>query len=86
MDGRKKVLDHAKNLKTSTDDNASTLKKIYINKDVHPAWRKEHNRLRKVVKEEKEKTENAAVEILYDPKKRVVTRDGLIIDKFTPHF
>ena len=32
------------------------------------------------------KAENTGANILYDAKNRVVTRDGVIIDRFTPKF
>lgn len=76
------ILNSAKNLK-----NASTpFSTVYIKKDVHPAVRKETGRLRKREKEEKEKAENVGVNITYDWKNRVLLRDGVVIDRFTPRF
>ena len=80
---RDEVLQKAKHLKSQ---HSETLKKVFIKKDVHPMWRKEYERLRKVVREEKARSENAGAEILYDSRRRVVTRDGLVIDRFQPGF
>ena len=60
--------------------------RIYIKKDIHPAVRKELGRLRKVAKEENEKAANQGHKIEYDHKNRVVTRDGIVIDRFLPKF
>ena len=59
---------------------------VYINKDTHPVVRKELGRLKKKVKDEKDKSENVGATILYDAKNRTVTRNGVIIDRFTPKF
>ena len=40
----------------------------------------------KKVKEEKQKPGNTGVDIKYDWKNRVITRDGVIIDRFRPSF
>ena len=60
--------------------------KVYINKDIHPAVRQEIGRLKKRAKEESDKSENSESNIIYDPKNRVVKKDGIIIDRFTPKF
>ena len=60
--------------------------RVYINKDIHPVVRKEIGRLKKKVKDEKAIPENQGVEIVYDAKKRTVTRNGTIIDRFSPKF
>ena len=60
--------------------------RVYINKDTHPVVRKEIGRLKKRVKDENAKVENHGVEIVYDAKKRTVTRNGTIIDRFSPRF
>ena len=59
---------------------------MYIKKDVHPAIRRETARLRKREREEREKAENVGVNVTYDWKNRVLTRDGVVIDRFTPRF
>ena len=61
-------------------------KNIYIKKDIHPAIRIELGRLRKRAYDEKEKPENVGATIAYDPKNRVVTRNGVVIDRFYPSF
>lgn len=79
---RDSILRRAKNLKDAQQP-AST---VYIKKDVHPAVRRETARLRKREREEKEKAENVGVNITYDWKNRVLIREGVIIDRFMPHF
>ena len=81
-DQRNDILRKAKNLK-SLDEPLSS---VYIKKDVHPAVRKENMRLRTREREEKEKPENAEVDISYDWRRRVLLRDGVVIDKFSPYF
>ena len=60
--------------------------RVYIKKDIHPVVRKEIGRLRKKVRDENAKAENDGVNIVYDAKNRIVTRNGVIIDRFTPKF
>ena len=79
---RDNILRVAKNLKEA----GSTMARIYLKKDTHPAIRKEQARLRKREKEEKEKPCNAASNISYDWKNRVLLRDGVVIDRFSPKF
>lgn len=82
---RDDVLEKAKVLKEfNSEEDQVTLKDVRIKKDTHPAWRKEHGRLHALVREEQKKPENAGVDINYDFKNRVVTRDGVIIDRFMP--
>jgi len=83
---RNSIKENAKKLKNVTGDNEALLKEIYINKDIHPAIRRENGRLNKVAKEEKEKPENQGVDIVYDRKTRTVTRNGLVIDRFKLDF
>ena len=79
---RKKILEHAKHLK----DAGASFSSVYINKDLHPAVRKEMKRLRDREKEEKNKPENAGVNIKYDWKNRVLLRDEEVIDRYSPSF
>ena len=65
---------------------SNTYSRVYIKKDTHPVVRKEIGRLRQKERDEKNKAENTNVEIKYDAKNRVLTRDGIIIDRFTPTF
>ena len=78
---RDTVLEKTKELK----DAGEVYKKIYIKKDVHPAVRKEWNRLREAEKLEKEKPVNSGVEIRLDTRERKLYRDGVVIDSWTPH-
>ena len=76
------VIEHAKNLR-----NAGALySRIYINKDIHPVVRKEIGRLRKREKDEKAKPENARIDIKYDSKNRVLLKENIIIDRFSPKY
>lgn len=79
---RDKILRQAKQLKGA----GRLYSSIYINKDLHPAVRKELKRLRDREKEEKNKPENAGVNIMYDWRNRVLLRDGDVIDKYSPSF
>lgn len=81
---RDSITDKAKHLKDSRGASSQTLKKVFIKRDMHPAARKEHARLKKVMKDERQKPENAGTNIVYDHKRGVLTRDGLIIDSFKP--
>lgn len=79
---RNKIIEKAKNLKSK----GTIYQKIYIKKDTHPAVRKENGRLRQREKDERELPENQGVEILYDFKKRVLLRNGLVIDRYSPKY
>jgi hypothetical protein len=79
---RKEVLEKAKHLKTQKKH--EELKKVFLKRDQHPVWRKEESRLRRVVKEERQKPANEGVNIEYKAKEKIVTRDGLTIDRFQP--
>ena len=76
-----KVLQNSKNLKDVTG-----YSNIYIKKDIHPTINYELNRLRRREKELKEDHANRGVNIQYDYKARVITRDGIVIDRFNPSF
>ena len=79
---RDAIIRCARNLKEAEEP----LKKVFIKKDIHPAVRKENGRLKAREREEKEKPENAGVNIVYDWKKRVLLREGMVIDRFSPRF
>ncbi|MEA3357744.1 MAG: hypothetical protein U9Q67_04915, partial [Patescibacteria group bacterium] len=66
--------------------NSERFSRIYIKKDIHPASRKELARLRARERDEKNKPENAGVNIHYDWKQRVLLRDEVIIDRYCPIF
>ena len=80
---RQKAFTAAKNL---PDDDGSSLSRIRVKKDTHPAIRKEFGRLFAAERSEKEKAENAGKEVIFDKKKRVLTIDGVVIDRFKPSF
>ena len=79
---RDAILRRAKNLKGKGEP----LGAVYIKKDIHPAVRKELQRMRKREKEEKEKPGNQGTNIYYDSAQRVLLRDGEIIDRYSPSF
>lgn len=79
---RSDILKVAKNLKEKGGEFA----RIYIKKDVHPAARREMARLRTREEEEKQKPDNQGVEIMYDWQRRVLLRDGVVIDRYFPNF
>ena len=70
--------------------NAKTLKgkenfnKIYINRDIHPTFRKEYKRLYDVVKTERRIPANQGCNIIFDRKNGVVKKDDIIIDTYKP--
>lgn len=77
---RGEILKNAKKLKNLNDGNP--LKKVFLKPDVHPEVRKEEKRLYEVFKAEKANKDNAGIDVLYDRKKRIVTRNGQEVDKF----
>ena len=78
---RNEICKHSKTL-----ININGFEKIYVKRDTHPALRKEHSRLHKLVKDERKKPENQGTNIVYDMKNGVVKRDDLVIDTYRPHF
>ena len=76
---RDQVIDKAQKLK----DLDEPLKKVYIKKDSHPEVRKEWKRLKDA--EQNEKVKNPGSTIRLDYKKRVLIKDDIEIDKWTPH-
>lgn len=79
---REVIIEKARNLKNAGDIYSN----VYIKKDIHPVVRKELGRLRKREKDEKNKPENAGTNIVYDYKKRVLLKDNIVIDRFSPMF
>lgn len=61
-----------------------SLSKIFLRRDTHPAIRTEWRRLTKAFKDEKNKPENSGCNIIFDKKEKVITRDGVVIDKWNP--
>lgn len=82
----KQIMEKASTLKDYKGEHKDLLKKVFIKRDMHPVWRKEHDRLFKLAQEERKKPENTDIEIKYDKKKRVLTRNGLVVDRFNPSF
>ena len=79
---RRTILQNSKNLKQA----GHVFKKIYVKRDMHPAFRKEMGRLRESEKREREKPENQGRDVRYDRTTRVLTVDGAIVDRFNPTF
>lgn len=75
---RKTVLQNAQNLKSS-----DSTKNIKMKRDQHPGFRKEWGRLFKAETTEKAKPENAGCDIEVDRKRRVLLRDGVVIDRWS---
>lgn len=63
---REQLLTNTKALK----DAGPAYKKIYVRKDVHPAFRREWKRLMDAEKDEKMKPENQGCNIQLDPQRR----------------
>lgn len=80
-DLRDSVLEKAKVLKEATTE----YKTIYIKKDVHPAVRKEWNRLKEAETLEKARPENMGSVIRFDSRERKLYKDDVVIDSWTPH-
>jgi len=86
---RNKTTDNARNLKnykSTSDDMNTIISKVYVKKDMHPAWRREKERLWKMVRDERRKPENEGARIEYNAQQRAVTRNGRVIDRFHPKF
>ena len=77
----REVLQNAQTLSAS-----ESLKNLKLKKDQHPAIRKEWRRMFDSETNEKQKPENVVSNIVFDKKMRVITRDGVVIDRFLPHF
>lgn len=79
---RKTVLDKAKDLKSA----GPTMSTVYINKDMHPAVRKERGRIRQVLKREKANPDNHGRNIVFDKDSKCVMVDDVAVDKYQPSF
>ena len=79
---RNSVLSAARKLK----DGPPTVKKIFLKKDLHPAIRREYDRLKKAEKEEREKAENQGRDVKYNSDNRTITIDGVVVDTFNPQY
>ena len=81
VEWRNKVIENAKNLKKA----GNSYKEIMIKKDVHPAVRREWWRLHTTKESEEKRPENVGHIISIDYKRRVVLRDDVVIDKWSPN-
>ncbi len=75
-----KIIDNAEKLKKA----GVTYKEVFIKKDVHPAVRREWWRLHTTKEREEGRPENVGHAITIDYKRRVVLRDDVVIDKWSP--
>ena len=80
---RQKALSLVENLAQAQ---GGSLANIKIKKDTHPAIRKEFGRLFEVERQEKAKPENVGKVVEFDKRKRLITVDGLVVDRFKPSF
>ena len=60
----------------------SPYKRVFLKKDQHPDIRNEEKRLYEVFKAERNKPENAHIEVVFNRKLRIVTVNGDEIDRF----
>ena len=77
---RGQILKNAKKLNELEE--TDPLKKVFLKPDTHPEVRKEEKRLYEVFKTEKANRDNADIEVIYDRKRKVVTRNGEVVDRF----
>ena len=77
---RESILKNAKKLKDEPEE--SCYKRVYLKNDTHPEIRKELKRLYDVFKAEKNKPENAGMEVIFDRKNRNIKCNGEEIDRF----
>ena len=77
---RNEILKNAYKLKNQTENDP--YHRVYLKRDSHPQVRNEEKRLYEVFKWEKEKPENADMNVVFDRKTRVVTVNGQEIDRF----
>ncbi len=81
-ESRRVILQKTRKLK----DAGEPYSRIYVKKDLHAAVRREWKRLREAKKTEAEKPENEHCNITLDTERRVLLRDGIIIDRWSPTF
>ena len=80
---RDSLIEKAKSLK---DHAEAELKSIYIKKDIHPLVRKEWKRLKDAETALNNDPSKGESVIMLDPKKRVITKDGVVVDRWQPNF
>jgi hypothetical protein len=81
IEWRNRLVEKSKELKTA----GNQYKEIYVKKDVHPAVRREWWRLHTVKEEEEKRPENVGHQIKIDYIRRVVLKDDVIIDSWSPN-
>ena len=79
---RDSLIEKAKELKEKEEP----FKSIYIKKDIHPMVRKEWKRLNDAETALKNDPNNQGCTIALDPKKRVITKDQVVVDRWQPNF
>ena len=79
-DMRDRILRNPSKLKNQGEHDP--FKRVFLKRDVHPDIRKEEKRLYDVFKIERDKPQNAHLDVTFDRKKRVVTVNGEEIDRF----
>ena len=80
---RDQIVGCGKKLKQGQNEN-SVYSSIYLKKDIHPLIRKEYKRLRD--RQNDEKTSNPQANVEYDHTQRVLRRDAVVIDRFSPRY
>ena len=79
-EGRSIVLANTKKLKEADQ----CYRRVYVKEDIHPSIRKEWKRLRDAEEAERRKPANQGCTINLDTQRRVLTRNGIIIDRWQP--
>ena len=80
---RDSLIEKAKSLK---NHNEPEFKSIYIKKDIHPLVRKEWKRLKDAETALNNDPNKGTSVVMLDPKKRVITKDGVVVDRWQPDF
>ena len=78
---RNEAISSSSNLK-----NIPVLSKIFIKRDTHPAIRKEWKRMNDVLRAEQQKPENQGCNVEFNKREKIITRDGVVIDRWRPLF
>ena len=77
---RDNILRNASKLKDQGE--RDPFKRVFLKRDIHPDIRREEKRLYEVFKAERDKPQNADLDVVFDRKKRVVTVNGDEVDRF----
>lgn len=76
---RKTFITNAKQLKGNDQ-----FDKVFINKDTHPAFRREMGRLREAEKRERNRPENQGKKVFYDREERALKVNDVVVYKYNP--